>query len=179
MPFNSSTHGLLLQQGRLQEGRPRPRTSRPKTWPEVGAAAGEAEGRAAHTCAVHHRLAVAGCSSRASRAWHNVAVRDQAERLRRPRHAARVQRRRCRCSHIQNLAEHGQDRASSSTRAARTSRRRSSPRGECAMITDLGGSYAQHQGERQVRLRRRAAAVLRRRRRARRRTRSSAARACG
>ena len=137
-PFNSSTHGLLLQQGRLQEGRPRPRQAA-ETWPEVALAAAKLKASGAQV-PVHHRLAVAGPSSRASRAWHNVEFATKQQRLRRPRHAAGRSTRRCTCATSRTWPT-WPSRACSSTRAAATTPTRTFVSGECAMITASSALY--------------------------------------
>ena len=102
-PFNSSTTIFYYQQGRVQGGRPRPRTSRRPPGPRWRSPPPSSR-PAASKCPFTTSWQSAGRSSRASRAWHNVAVRDQGQRLRRHRRAPRRSTRRCTCATSQNLA---------------------------------------------------------------------------
>ncbi len=69
VPVQQLDHHLLLQQGRLQEGRPEPRQA-PTTWPEVFEAAKKLKA-SGHSCPM--TLAWQGWTQLESfSAWHNV-----------------------------------------------------------------------------------------------------------
>ena len=134
-------------------------TKPPKTWPEVGAGGGEAQG-VGGALRLHDRLAVVGAARELQRLAQR-ADRHQGERLRRPRHAARVQRAAAGPAHpdARRLGEEGplhlrrpQERAG---RQVHERRMRDDH--------DVERRVREHQGQRQVRLARRTAAVLRRR----------------
>ena len=97
----------------------------PKTWPEVVAAAAKLKA-SGHTCPFTtgwQRWTQLESFS----AWHNVRVRHQGERLRRPRRAADVQRPAAGAPH-REPAEHGQEGPVRLQRPQATSPRRSSQR---------------------------------------------------
>ena len=71
VPVQQLDDGVLLQQGRVQEGRPRSEQAA-EDLAGGGRCGGQAQGLRRTPCAVHHGLADRGPSSRASRAWHNV-----------------------------------------------------------------------------------------------------------
>ena len=78
-------------------------------------------------------------------AWHNLPYRHQGQRLRRHRHRAQVQRRAARSS-TSRCWPTGARTSASSMAAARASRRRCSPRGECAMHIASSGSAVGDRG---------------------------------
>ncbi len=81
--------GALHQQGRVQEGRPRSREAA-RDLARAVPGCRQAQGRR-RAVRLHHRLAVVGAARELQRLAQR-ALRDAAERLRRPRDAARVQR---------------------------------------------------------------------------------------
>ena len=115
--------GALHQQGRVQEGRPRSRPSRRRRGRRSAPAMAKLKASGARV-RVHDRLAVVGAARKLQRVAQR-AVRHAAERLRRPRHEARVQRSGAGRAHQQHagLDQEGLLRLQA---AARTSRRRSS-----------------------------------------------------
>ena len=89
MPFNSSTQVLYVNNDAFKKAGLDP-ANPPKTWPEVEQAAAKLKASGARV-RLHHRLAIVGAARKLQRLAQR-AVRDPAERLRRPQHQARVQR---------------------------------------------------------------------------------------
>ena len=138
LPFNSSTTGLPLQQGRLQGRRPRPREA-PTTWPEVALAARKLKA-AGHKVPLHHQLA-AGRSWRASRLAQR-AVRHQAQQ-RLQRHWTRgwPQQPAAPAPH-REPGQHGQEGPVRLLQGAATTPATPPFSGECAMTTTSSGCTA-------------------------------------
>ena len=174
-PFNSSTTVFYYQQGRLQGRRPRPRASRPTTWPEVALAAAKLKA-SGHKCPF--TTSWQGWTQLESfSTWHNVEFATKGNGLagldarlafNTPLHVR----------HIENLANMAKQ-GLFVYKGRGNMPDASFVSGECAMITTLVGLLRQRQAERQVRLRRWPPCPTTPTCPARRRTPSSAAPACG
>ena len=136
-PFNSSTHGLLLQQGRVQGGRPRPGEAA-EDLARSRAGRRQAEGRRPQV-PVHHELGQLD----AARELLGLAQRRRSP----PRATASAastrgwrSTRRCTCATSRTWPT-WPSRACSSTRAAATRPTPTFVTGECAMITGSSALY--------------------------------------
>ena len=120
VPVQQLDDGLLLQQGRVREGRPRSRTARPrpgpKSWPRR-----RRSRRRAHRSVRSRPAGRPGCRSRTSRAWHNVPIGTKENGFGGPRRQVRVQQPAARAPHGEP-ARSGSRRATSPTPGARTRR---------------------------------------------------------
>ena len=122
-PFNSSTHGVLVQQGRVREGGTRSQPAARRRGREVVAAMAKLKASGARV-PVHHRLAVVD-AARELLGVAQRAVPHQGERLRPAPTPSSCSTARCR-SGTSRTCRTGSRRATSCTAAARTSRRPSS-----------------------------------------------------
>ena len=175
VPVQLVLDGDVDQQGRAEEGRPRPEI--PKTWPEVFEAAKKLKAAGHATCGFSNAWATWANIEQFS-AWHNVPIATKANGLdgfdtelkfNSPLHV----------KHLQNLVDPAEGQDLRLFGAATNTRRGPLHLRRMPDLPDLLGLLRQRQGQREVRLRHRADAVLSGRRRARRRTRSSAAPRCG
>ncbi len=177
-PFNSSTTIPVLQQGRLQEGRPRPeQAARDVAGGRHRCGQAQAAGFA---CGYTHRLAVVGALESFS-AWHNVLFATENNGFGGAKARLAFKRPGAGAAHRAS-ARYGEEMATSPTPAARTSPRRNFIAGvRHGHAHRLVGGAGQHPQERQVSASARRPLPPRMKRvcRARRRTPSSVAPRCG
>ena len=156
-PFNSLLDGDVVQQGRLQEGGPRPRRKPPKTWPEEFDAAKKLKAAGYANCGFANAWIT----------WVNIeqfsrlaqcAARHQGQRHRRLRHRAEDQLAAAR----EASAESGRSAEGQDLRLFRPHQHRRGPLhlGRMPDHAHLLGVLRQCQGQREVRFRQCADALL-------------------